>query len=338
LNAPGGTLPALITAVDAGADSVYIGFRSATNLRNLPGLNFSLEEAAEGVKYAHARGAEVFIAVNTHPADDHLDQCFRAIDDAKDIGADAAIIADWGLLEYARNKHPDLPVHLSCLAGASDGAAIRFYHEQFGVKCVILPRVLSLEQVAAVRAETDVLLEAIVFGVLCANYDGRCCLSSFITGSSANSNGACTPVEHLEFIEDQNARTTVRLNGIAIDSFGADEQHPYPAPCKGTYYNRAIGRSLRAFQDSCSLNAMSVLPGLAAAGVNTVKIEGRQRSLAYVRLVTSIWRQAIDALERQDVSSHGICENEEIQAVLEGKTGTPGAFLHSYSGSIRQTQ
>ena len=97
LNAPAGGLPSLMAAVDAGADSVYIGFRSPTNLRNLPGLNFSLQDATEGVQYAHQRGAKVYVTVNTHPLDHQVEECFRAVDDVNNIRADAVIAADLAL-------------------------------------------------------------------------------------------------------------------------------------------------------------------------------------------------------------------------------------------------
>ncbi len=324
LNSPAGNLPSLKAAVDAGADSVYIGFRSPTNLRNLPGLNFDLEEAAEGVQYAHRHGARVHVAVNTHPLDHQLDACFRAIDDACDIGADAVIAADWAVLDYARRKHPYLEVHLSCLAGVADPAAVRFYREQIGVRCIILPRVLSLEQIAALRKETDVLLEVMVFGVLCANYDGQCCLSSFITGISANSVGACAPAEFVEFEETESGSSRVSLNGVEIHEFTASEQRTYPTPCKGKFYNPVIGRRMHAFQDPCCLNAFPLLPKLAAAGVNIVKIEGRQRSLAYVRQVTGAWRAALDALGQTGGFSDHTYENAELQSVLEGNAASLG--------------
>ncbi len=104
LNAPAGTLPCLMAAADAGADSVYIGFRSPTNLRNLPGLNFSVEEAAEGVRYAHQRGAEVHVAVNTLPRDHELQECCRAVDDASAIGAD--VVIGWRLSQSRRQAPP----------------------------------------------------------------------------------------------------------------------------------------------------------------------------------------------------------------------------------------
>ncbi|MHC4596412.1 MAG: peptidase U32 family protein [Planctomycetota bacterium] len=326
LNAPAGNLPSLVAAVDAGADSVYIGFRSPTNLRNLPGLNFSVEEASKAVQYAHRRGVKVYVTVNTYPTDHKLEECFRAVDDADDIGADAVIVADCAVLEYTRNRHQRLEIHLSCVAGAADPAAIRFYHEEFGVSCVILPRVLSLEQIAALRQQTDVLLEAMVFGVSCANYDGRCCLSSFITGTSAHSVGACAPAKFVRFEETEGGRTTLRLNGIVINNFSATGARTYPTPCKGKYYNPVIGHRSHMFQEPCCLNALPLLPKLVATGVDIVKIEGRQRSLAYVRLVTSIWREAIDALNRGESFDHWKCENMALESVLEGMASSLGTL------------
>ncbi|HDZ20879.1 hypothetical protein LCGC14_0015190 [marine sediment metagenome] len=326
LNAPAGDLLSLMAAVDAGADSVYIGFQSPTNLRNLPGLNFSVEDAAEGVAYARQRGARMHVAVNTHPMDHQLEACFRAVDDAEAIGADAVIAADWAVLEYARTQHPHLEVHLSCLAGAADPQAIRFYRERFGVTCIILPRVLSVEQIAAVRRETDALLEVMVFGVLCANYDGRCCLSSFITGASANSIGACAPVEFVAFGESEGGGLRVQLNGVEIHRFAASEQRTYPTPCKGTYANAVTGRRSHVFQDACCLNAMAVLPDLSAAGVDIVKIEGRQRSLAYVRQVTSAWRKAIDALDQRDPLAAGGDGIADLSSITEGRAESLGAL------------
>jgi putative protease len=128
---------------------VYIGFQSPTNLRNLPGLNFSIAEAAKAVDYAHQHATRVYVTVNTYPTDHQLEECFRAVDDADDISADAVIVADFAVLEYARTRHPRLEIHLSCIAGVADPAAIRFYREKFGASCVVLPRVLSLEQIAA---------------------------------------------------------------------------------------------------------------------------------------------------------------------------------------------
>ncbi|MHC4109531.1 MAG: peptidase U32 family protein [Planctomycetota bacterium] len=326
LNAPAGNLPSLIAAVDAGADSVYIGFRSPTNLRHLPGLNFSIEEAAEAVEYARQHGVKVYVTVNTHPMNQQLEECLRAVDDADNVGADAVILADLAVLEYARNKRPSLEIHLSCVAGAADPASIRFYREEFNISCVILPRVLSIEQIAALRRETDVLLEVMVFGALCANYEGRCCLSSFITGTSAYSIGACAPAEFVQYEEIQEGCTTLRLNSIMINDFVGAQGRTYPTPCKGKYYNAAVGCRGHAFQDACCLNALPILPKLAASGVDFVKIEGRQRSLAYVQFITGIWRKAIDALSQREGFDYQAYENMALESVLEGMASTLGAL------------
>ncbi len=330
LNAPAGNLSSLIAAVDAGADSVYIGCQSPTNLRNLPGLNFTRDEAAQAIQYAHEHGAKVYITINTNPVDDLLDECFRAVDDADDLDADAVIVTDLGVIEYVRTEHPPLEIHLSSAAGAADAAAIRFYREEFGVDWVVLPRVLSLEQIAVLRRQTDVCLEVLVFGVLCANYDGRCGLSSFITGTSALSRGTCAPAEFVQFEEDAGqGSTTVKLGGIAINNFNnfaAAEGRTYPTPCKGRYYSPAAGRQLYAFQDPSCLNALALLPKLFAAGVDVVKIEGRQRSLAYVQLVTDVWRKAIDSLGRENGADCRIQGSVILESVLEGAVGSFGAL------------
>jgi putative protease len=305
---------------------VYIGFRSATNLRNLPGLNFSVEEAAEGVTFAHRHGVEVYITVNTHPADRQLEACLRAVDQADAIGADAVIAADYAVLEYVRTKHSRLEIHLSCVAGAADAAAIDFYRQRFGISCVILPRVLSLEQIAALRPATDVHLEVMVFGVLCANYEGRCSLSSFITGSAAHRIGACAPAELVQFEQSKDGCTVLKLNDITINDFVGAEQRTYPTPCKGKYYNHVTARRTHSFQDACCLNALPVLPQLGRAGVDVVKIEGRQRSAAYVRSVTSLWRQAIDALDGHERFDYRLGGNAALEQLLEGKAGSLGAL------------
>lgn len=138
---PAGTPAALRAAVDAGADAVYLGFRDATNARNFPGLNFDRTDLAEALNYAHPRGARIYVAINTFPEAGDAGPWHRAIDDAAALGADAVIIADIGLLAYACGKYPDLRRHLSVQASASNTEALTFYHDEYGVKRAILPRV-----------------------------------------------------------------------------------------------------------------------------------------------------------------------------------------------------
>ena len=130
---PAGTPAALRTAVDAGADAVYCGLQNETNARNFPGLNFTVPEVEQSLRYAHARKAKLLLAVNTFPPAGKFAMWKDAIDGAAKLGVDAVIVADMGVADYAARSYPDLRLHLSVQAGASSPEAIRFYCEQFGV-------------------------------------------------------------------------------------------------------------------------------------------------------------------------------------------------------------
>ena len=143
---PAGSLPALKRSVDAGADAVYLGLRDATNARNFAGLNFDEKAIREGIAYAHGKNRKVLMALNTFPQAD-MTPWRSAIDRAAGWGVDAIIMADPGLMRYAARTHPALRLHLSVQSSATNYEAINFYREQFGIQRVVLPRVLSIEQV-----------------------------------------------------------------------------------------------------------------------------------------------------------------------------------------------
>jgi len=164
---PAGSLPALKAAVDNGADAVYMGFRNATNARNFEGLNFDEKGARRGLAHAHAAGARVFTAINTYAAAGRWHEWTDAVDRAVDLGVDALILADPGLIAYAAADHPDMRLHLSVQASATTPEAIEFHRRRFGVRRAVLPRVLSLSQVRRVIAGTDAELEVFGFGSLC---------------------------------------------------------------------------------------------------------------------------------------------------------------------------
>lgn len=163
---PAGTLAGLKDAVDVGADGVYVGFRSATNARNFPGLNLSYEELREGIDYARAKGAEVYVAVNTFPQPEQLEAAFQAVQDAYSAGADAIIASDLAVLDFIKNTCPDMTIHLSVLASACNAEAVRFYQENFGVKCIILPRIMELGEIRELKDLTEIEIEAFAYGVL----------------------------------------------------------------------------------------------------------------------------------------------------------------------------
>lgn len=319
---PAGTPAALRAAVDAGADSVYLGFRDATNARNFPGLNFSRRELAEGAAYAHARGAEVFVAVNTFPEAGNVDPWHRAVDDAAALGADAVLLADIGLADYARRNHPGLRRHLSVQASASNLEAIRFYHRKFDIKRVVLPRVLTIGEIAALNAQVPVETEIFVFGGLCVMAEGRCALSCYVTGVSPNKDGACSPASHVRY-EERRDRLVSKLGDHTINVFAEGEAAGYPTLCKGRFVTR--GRASYLFEDPTSLNAIDMLPELMAAGVTALKIEGRQRGKAYVSEVVGAFRRAVDAAARGEA-----VPPIDLSAIAEGQSQTTGAYRKAW--------
>ena len=153
---PAGTPSTLRAAVTAGADAVYCGFNNETNARNFPGLNFSVEELAEGVRFAHDHGTKVLVAINTFAQPGRVDLWTRAADDAAECGADAVIAADLAVLDHVARNHGGLRLHLSVQAAAATPEAINFYAGQFGVRRVVLPRVLSVQEIAALNRAIEV--------------------------------------------------------------------------------------------------------------------------------------------------------------------------------------
>lgn len=292
---PAGTPAALRAAVDAGADTVYCGFRDCTNARNYPGLNFDADELREGIGYAHARGCHVLVAVNTFPPAGGQEPWHRAIDTAAAAGADAVILADLGVLDYATRRHPRLRRHLSVQASAANAPSINFFRDHFDVKRVVLPRVLSVDEVAELVAATGIETEVFAFGSVGPMSEGRCFLSSYLTGLSPTSEGACAPASHVSYV-DEGGRTLSKLGGTTLNCFARGEPAAYPTPCKGRYVT--LGRASYLFEEPIGLNAISILPELKAAGVTALKIEGRQRSRAYVTQVVGDFRRALDALAR----------------------------------------
>lgn len=198
---PAGTPAALRAAIDAGADTVYAGFRDETNARNFPGLNFSRAELRDGMAYAHDRGRRVYLAVNTFPTAGRPGPWEGAIAAAANLGVDAVIVADMGLLEYARGAHPGLRLHLSVQASASNAESIGFYHRAFGVKRVVLPRVLTIAEIAALNERVPVETEVFAFGGLCVMAEGRCSLSAYVTEQSPNIRGVCSPASQVRYEE-----------------------------------------------------------------------------------------------------------------------------------------
>ncbi len=321
---PAGTLPALKAAIDNGADCVYLGFRNETNARNFGGLNFDAKAAAEGVRYAHARGRKLLVALNTYAQPGAFARWTGALDLAADLGVDAVILADPGLMRYAVERHPQLRLHLSVQGSATTYEAINFYVRHFGIRRAVLPRVLSLAQVEYVVGQAQAEIEVFGFGSLCVMVEGRCALSSYATGEGPNTVGVCSPAKAVRWQESAEG-LEVRLNGVLIDRLAKGEKAGYPTLCKGHYTVR--DDTYYAIEEPTSLNTLEMLPELVRIGVAAVKIEGRQRSPAYVAAVTRVWRAAIDACaaapSRFAVRGAWM---DELASLSEGRQTTLGAY------------
>jgi collagenase-like PrtC family protease len=318
---PAGTPVALRTAVDAGAGSVYCGFQNASNARNFPGLNFTYEEMAEAVRYAHAGGAKVLLAVNTFPPAGRTALWKEAVDHGAGLGVDAIIVADIAVADYARRRHPDQRLHLSVQAGAPSVDAINYYCEEFGIKRAVLPRILTIPDIKALRGEVPCEIECFVFGNHGLMAEGRCSLTNYATGCSTNMDGVCSPAGAVSYEEDRQRNLTTRLGGFTIDRFARSRNPGYPTICKGRYAVGHRDEPYYAFEEPVSLNLARLLPDLIAAGVDAFKIEGRQRSRAYVRSVVSAWRRAID-----DVTAGREVELTQLLSLTEGHKQTEGAY------------
>ncbi len=288
---PAGSLRALQVAVDAGADAVYLGLKDATNARNFAGLNFDDAQVRDGVAHAHARGAKVLMALNTYADAHDAGPWYRAVDKAVSLGADALIVADTAVMAYCRDHHPGLRLHLSVQASATSHAAIEFYRRRYGIQRAVLPRVLTLQQVGQLIRHAEVDIEVFGFGSLCVMVEGRCALSSYVTGQSPNNAGVCSPPSAVRWV-DRPEGVQARLNDVLIDWYAPDEPRGYPTLCKGRF--DVAGERDYAIEEPTSLNTLALLPELIALGVKAIKIEGRQRSAAYVGQVTAVWRAAID--------------------------------------------
>jgi len=321
---PAGNLQSLKAAVDNGADAVYFGLRDDTNARHFAGLNFNAKTASEGVRYARERQVRVFMAINTYPQPANWARWQSAIEQAAGLGVDALICADIGVMDFASNRFPELPLHLSVQASATNDQAIRFYHRHFGIRRVVLPRVLSVRQVEQVIKSSPVAIEVFGFGSLCVMVEGRCLLSSYATGCSPNTYGACSPAKDVVWQDTEEGLET-RLNHVLIDRYTDAENAGYPTLCKGRF--EVAGKTGYAIEEPVSLNTLGILPQLQHIGVAAIKIEGRQRSPAYVSKVTRVLRSALDACQRDP--EHYQPESNwmmALAAVSEGAQTTLGAY------------
>ncbi len=307
LLAPAGTMEKLITAVHYGADAVYLG-GPGWSLRAQAG-NFDRPGLREAVSYAHQHGVKVYVTVNIFAHNRDLDDMEDYLLFLREAGADALIVADPGILLLCQEIVPELPLHLSTQANVTNQASVRFWQQQ-GVRRVNLARELGLAEIRAIRQVVPkISLEVFVHGALCISYSGRCLLSAYMTGRNANLGDCAHP-----------CRYSYRL----VEEKRPGQYFPVEEDERGTYIFNA--------RDLCLLER---LPELTAAGVDSVKIEGRMKSAGYVGAAVRVYRAALDYIkERLD---EGLPQQEivlpPVFAEEIAKVGTRGRTENFFTSS-----
>ncbi|MCM1183244.1 MAG: U32 family peptidase [Roseburia sp.] len=264
---PAGSLEVLRTAVIFGADAVYIG-GEAFGLR-AKAKNFSMEEMAEGIRFAHERDVRVYVTANIFAHNADLAGARVYFEELRAIGPDALIISDPGMFLLAREICPDMEIHISTQANNTNYQTYRFWRRQ-GVKRVVSARELSLEEIRGIREHIpqEMEIESFVHGAMCISYSGRCLLSNYFTGRDANQ-GACTH--------------PCRWKYAVVEETRPGEYLPVYENERGTYIFNA--------KDLCMIEH---IPELVAAGIDSFKIEGRMKTALYVACVARTYRKAID--------------------------------------------
>ncbi len=264
---PAKDLEVLRTAVNFGADAVYIG-GEAFSLR-AKARNLSPDDMREGIAYAHERGVRVHVAANIYAHNQDLDEAKSYFEFLEGIRPDAVLIADPGMFMLAREHCPGIPIHISTQANSTNYGTFRFWHS-LGASRVVCARELSLREIAQIRENTpgDLEIEAFIHGAMCISYSGRCLLSAWFTGRDAN-RGACTHPCRWKYAVAEESRP--------------GEYLPVEENERGTYIFNS--------RDLCMIDH---LPELARAGIDSLKIEGRMKTALYVASITRAYRRAID--------------------------------------------
>lgn len=265
--APAGDWERLVSAVSFGADAVYIG-GGMFGMRTSP-ANFSDEELAKAVSYAHSNGVKLYLTCNTVPRNNEVDLLPAFLENAQNAGVDALIISDIGTLSLAKKYAPETEIHISTQAGITNYATANAFYEM-GAKRVVLARELSMEDIATLRAKTpkDLDIECFVHGAMCVSFSGRCLLSNYLVGRDSNRGDCAQPC---------------RWKYHVVEETRPGVYFPIEQDDKGTYIMNA--------RDMCMIEH---IPELVNAGVTSLKIEGRAKSAYYTAAVTNAYRAAVD--------------------------------------------
>jgi len=268
LLAPAGSLEKLKTAIDYGADAVYLG-GNKLNLRAFAD-NFTNEQIKEGVEYAHKRGKKVYMTLNVIPHNGDLYGLEDYLKEIYSLEVDAIIVADPGIIATAREVVPDLEIHLSTQANNTNWRSAKFWYDQ-GVKRIVLARELTMKEINDIRENIpeECEIEAFIHGSMCMSYSGRCVMSNYMTGRDSNRGACAQPCRYKYYLVEEKR---------------PGEYFPIIEDDKGSYIMNS--------KDLCMIEH---IPELMESGIYSFKIEGRMKSSYYVAAIVKSYRQAIDA-------------------------------------------
>ena len=310
LLAPAGDPEKFKIAIRYGADAVYFG-GSDFSLRAGAG-GFSLEEIRECVAYAHERGVRCHMTLNIYPHNEDLQPLLEYIRELSDIPIDAFIVSDPAVIRLLREYCPKADLHLSTQANTTNYLSARFWYDM-GIRRLVLARELSLEEIGQIREQIpeDMELESFAHGAMCISYSGRCLLSNFMTGRDANRGACAHPCRYKYRLEEEKR---------------PGEYWPVEEDGRGTYIFNS--------NDLCMLEHIG---DLAKAGVTSLKIEGRMKSIFYIAHVIGAYRRAIDAYEAGKPFDPSWMDEMMKASHRNFTTGfyyhTPGAEDQNYSSS-----
>ncbi|GIM27909.1 peptidase U32 [Clostridium polyendosporum] len=265
--APAGSLEKLKTAIDFGADAVYMG-GSKLNLRAFAD-NFTDEQIKEGVEYAHSRGRKVYVTLNVFPHNEDLEGLEEYLINLKELNIDAIIVSDLAIFATAREVVPEMEIHISTQANNVNWKSAKLWHEM-GAKRIVLARELSMKEIEEIKDKLpeDCDLEAFVHGSMCMSYSGRCLISNYMTGRDSNRGACAQPCRYKYYLVEEKR---------------PGEYFPVFEDDKGTYILNS--------KDLCMIEH---IPELVKSGIYSFKIEGRMKSSYYVAAVVKAYRQALD--------------------------------------------
>ncbi|MHC1717056.1 MAG: U32 family peptidase [Acidaminococcaceae bacterium] len=266
LLAPAGNMEKCKMALIYGADAIYLG-GNKFGLRAFA-ANFSMAEIKEAAEFAHNLGKKVYVTVNIFAHNEDIAELPEYLLSLEEAGVDALLISDFGVWNIARQVVPNMPLHVSTQANTCNWAAAEAW-KNLGAERVVLARELSIAEISEINKKCDVELEVFVHGAMCISYSGRCYLSSYLTGRDGNL-GECAQV--------------CRWNYQLVEENRPDQAFSIEEDERGTY-----------IMNSKDLCLLELIPELAEAGVNSLKIEGRMKSVHYVATVVSVYRKAIDS-------------------------------------------